>query len=380
MKLIKRSLTVLICIFCVNMWTGAQTAFSAMSNYDLEHKINELNERLEKAEKTGVPGKLGEWLDCVTLSGAIELDYSYTDPRDVENKNSDSTSDLNIGAAELGLEVCFHEYVTGNFILKGENLDDDDRVFWDEATITIQKEGFPLYFVGGKRGQPFGVFESHLISDTITQDCYEIAKTGATIGFVPGILGLDISATVYRGDTLIEHLDEAEVGADVVVPDNDDVSSFIANVTVEPAEGLFLSAYWDSEPGNDERNETLGGTAHYEFWKVALDAEYIGAKKREKIAGEEHKESAWFAAAAFQVTDPLEIAVRYGAFNYDLDGDQDGHLENRYSVGVSYILFEKNDFATTLMLEYRKSNYENETGVTVEDAVNEVFAKLAIEF
>ena len=50
MKLIKRSLTVLICIFCVSMWIGAQAAFSAMSNYDLEHKINELNERLEKAE------------------------------------------------------------------------------------------------------------------------------------------------------------------------------------------------------------------------------------------------------------------------------------------------------------------------------------------
>ena len=362
------------------MWIGAQATFSAMSNYDLEHKINELNERLEKAEESGGSGKFGEWLDCVTLSGAIELDYSYTDPRDVKDKNSDSSSDLNIGAAELGLEVCFHEYVTGNFILKSEDLDDDDKIFWDEATITIQKEGFPLYFVGGKRGQPFGVFESHLISDTITQDCYEIAKTGATIGFVPGILGLDISATVYRGDTLIEHLDEAEVGAEVVIPDNDDVSSFIANITMEPAEGLLLSAYWDSEPGNDERNETLGGTVHYEFWKVTLDAEYIGATKREKIVSKEHKESAWFAAAAFQVIDPLEIAVRYGAFNDDVDGDQDGHLENRYSVGANYTLFEKNDFATTFMLEYRRSNYENETGVIVEDTANEVFAKLAIEF
>ncbi|MEA3471575.1 MAG: porin, partial [Thermodesulfobacteriota bacterium] len=273
-----------------------------------------------------------------------------------------------------------HEWVTGNFVLKGENLDNNDRVFWDEATITIQKEGFPLYFVGGHRGQPFGVFNSHLISDTITKDCYEIAKTGATIGFVPGILGLDISATVHRGDTLIEHLDEAEVGAEVVIPDNDDVSSFIANITMEPAEGLLLSAYWDSEPGNDERNETLGGTVHYEFWKVTLDAEYIGATKREKTGGKEHKESAWFAAAAFQVIDPLEIAVRYGAFNDDVDGDQDGHLENRYSVGARYTLFEKDDFTTSFMLEYRKSNYENEACVTVKNTVNEVFAKLAIEF
>ncbi len=32
------------------------------------------------------------------------------------------------------------------------------------------------------------------------------------------------------------------------------------------------------------------------------------------------------------------------------------------------------------MLECRKSNFENEVGVTVEDTVNEIFAKLAIEF
>ena len=53
---------------------------------------------------------------------------------------------------------------------------------------------------------------------------------------------------------------------------------------------------------------------------------------------------------------------------------------NIYSTGASYTLFEKDDFATTLMIEYRKSNYENESGVTVENTATEVFAKLAIEF
>jgi len=350
-----------------------------MSNYDLEHKINELNERLENAEGGST---LGEWLNHVTLSGAIELDYSYTDPRDVADATSDSTSDLDIGAVELGAEVQFHEYVTGNIIFKGEALDgDDDRVFCDEATITIQKEGFPLYFAGGRGGQPFGVFESHLINDTITQDCYEVAKTGATLGFVPGMLGLDISMSVYKGDALIEHLGEAEVGAAVLLPDNDDVSSCIVNVTMEPVEGLLLAAYWDSEPGEYERNETAGGTIHFELERITLDAEYIGAVNRDREPGnEEYKESAWFASAAIQLADPLEIALRYESFNDDIDGNQDGHLENRYSVGANYTLFEKDPFAATLMLEYRRSNYENENGVTVEDTVNEAFAKLAFEF
>ncbi len=348
---------------------------------DLYERIEQLEEVTQKQEKES-PGVLGALGEHIGISGAIELDYSHTNPGDITDQNSDSTSDLDIGTVELGVEVQFHEYVTGNFILKGEGLDgDDDRVFWDEATITIQNDEFPIYFVGGKRGQPFGVFESHLISDPITQDCYEVAKTGATFGFTPGLLGLGISMTVYKGDTLIEHLDEAGVGAGVIVPDNDDVSSYIVNVTIEPMEGLLLSAYWDSEPGENERNETAGGTIHFEFERVTLDAEYIGAIKRDKEPGEEEcKESAWFAAAAFQVVDPLEIALRYESFEDDIDGDQDEHLDNRYSIGASYTLFEKDPFAATLMFEYRRSNYEKAISSTVQDEVDEVFAKLAFEF
>ena len=119
-----------------------------MSSYELEQEIKVLKEKIE------AKGILGGFSDKLTFSGAIELDYSYADDSDIgDNTVNDTTSDLDIGTVELGLEVAFHEYVTGNFILKGEALDtDNDRVFWDEATITIQKEGFPLYFVGGKRG------------------------------------------------------------------------------------------------------------------------------------------------------------------------------------------------------------------------------------
>ena len=386
MKLIKKSLVIFIGIFCVSLWIGTQAAFSAMSNYDLEQKVNELTERLEKTEKSSESGDLGKWLQNVSLSGAIELDYSYMDPRDITDKNSDSTSNLDIGTVEFGAEVKFHEWVTGNFVLKGEDLDEDDRVFWDEATITIQHEGFPLYFVGGHRTQPFGVFESHLINDTITQDCYEIVKSGATLGFTYDPIGLDISATVYKGEVLADKLTEAGYGWERDPNPNpdptDDVSSYIFNVSIAPIEGLSFSAYFDSETGQGNRNETAGGTIGYQIGIFTFDAEYIAALEREKnaTANKEYKESAWFGAVACQVIDPLEIAVRYEAFEDDIDGDQDGHLENRYSIGANYTLFEKDDFVTTLMLEYRRSSYEKAAGSTAQDEVDEVFAKLALEF
>ena len=381
MKVIKIGI-VIVSVFCITMLIGRQVAFSQeMSNYELEQEIKALKEKIEGTSDLS---------DRLTFSGAIELDYSYADDSDIEdNTVDDSTSDLDIGTVELGIEVAFHQYVTGNFILKGEDLDtDDDRIFWDEATIAIQKEEFPIYFVGGKRGQPFGVFESHLINDPITQDCYEIAKTGATIGYTAEHLGLDISATIYRGEVLMAQLVEAGYGFErnnsPTYAETDDLSAYIGNITISPIEALMLSAYYNSEPGDRERNETAGLTVHYEIGMFTLDAEYIAALSREKnfTDNEDYKESAWFGAVAFQVMDPLEIAARYEAFDDDIGGEQDGHLEDRYSIGFTYTLFEKDDFATNLMGEYRVSNFEVESGNPngVDDKLNEAFLRLAIEF
>jgi hypothetical protein len=374
-------------LFCL-VFLGYSPVFAWDANSELEglkERIEQLEKKIEKQEEK-TEGLLDRISENITFSGAIELDYSYADPRSIEDKDhDDSTSDLDVGTVEFGAEVKFHEWVTGNFLLKGEELDgDDDRVFWDEVTITIQKEGFPLYFVGGKRTQPFGVFNTHTINDPITQDCYEICKSGATLGFTYDPIGLDISATVYKGEELMGHLEEAEYGNERNTAggyeETDDVSSWIGNITIAPVEGLTLAAYFDSETGDGDNNETAGGMFEYQIGVFTIDAEYIGAINREdKGDGEEHKESAWLGAVACQVMDPLEIALRYEGYDDDISGDQDGHLEDRYILGVNYTLFEKDDFATTLMLEYRRSNYEKESG-NADDEMDEVFARLAIEF
>jgi hypothetical protein len=345
MKLIK-VLVIFVSICSLGMLIGIHPVFSqGMSNYELEQEIKALKEKIEGASVLS---------DKLTFSGAIELDYSYADDSNTgDNTVNDSTSDLDIGTVELGIEAAFHEYVTGTFILKGENLDTDSNTFWDEATISIQKEEFPIYFVGGKRGQPFGVFESHLINDPITQDCYEIAKTGATIGYTAEPLGVDISATIYKGEALMAHLVEAGYGFErnnsPTYAETDDVSSYIGNITISPIEALTVAAFYDSEPGDGERNTTAGVMFHYEISNITLDTEYITALKREKhfTDNKRYKESAWFMAVAFQAMEPLEIAARYEAFDDDITGEQDGHLTDRYSIGFTYTLFENDSFAPT---------------------------------
>ncbi len=376
-------LLTVVCVVCSVALAVVPPAIGAMSNDALAQKVMEIEQKIEKGASAGLAAA---WLDKISISGALELDFSYTDPRNLNDADSDSSSEFDIGTAELGLEVKFNEWVTGNVTLKGENLDQDDRVFWDETMITIQKERFPLYFVGGKRTQPFGVFNSHFINDPITQDCYEIVKTGATIGLTHAVGGLDVSATIYKGEVLADKVSAAAYGwtrdPDPNPDPTDDVNSYVLNLSMAPLEGLSLSVYFDSEPGQQDRNTTVGGSIAYQAGMVTFDAEYIAAVARElhTTDGREYKESAWFAALAFQVTDPLEIAVRYEAFDDDIDGDQDGHLENRSSLGANYRLFEKGDFATTLMIEYRRSNYEKAAGSAAQDTADEVFARLAFEF
>ncbi|PIU84680.1 MAG: hypothetical protein COS67_11945, partial [Deltaproteobacteria bacterium CG06_land_8_20_14_3_00_44_19] len=88
----------------------------------------------------------------------------------------------------------------------------------------------------------------------------------------------------------------------------------------------------------------------------------------------------WFGAVALQVAEPLELAARYEGFDDDRDANQDGTLKDRYSIGANYTLFKKDNFSTTIMAEYRRSNYEKASGSAYDDKLDEFFVRLAIAF
>jgi hypothetical protein len=355
----------------------------------LAESIAELEKRVEALEKQPPSGSdtLGQISDRLTLFGTIELDYSYADDGDLsDNTSNQSSSDLDIGTIELGLAANLQEYVSAVVLLKGEQLDSDNNVFWDEVFFTIQKQEFPAYFVGGKRYQPFGIFESLFINDPVTCDLYEINATGATFGATFEPFEIDISATLYKGETLRQRVEGAGYGAGrdntPGYTDSDDVNSYILSMSISPVENLSFSAYFDSEPGDDDRNDTAGISAHYEIAGFILDGEYIGAINREKhyTDNQEYKETAWFVSLGYQILNPLLVAIRYESFDDGQSGDQDEHLDYRYSLGLTYTLFENDTFACNLLGEYRKSEYELSPGGSADDNLNEFFARIAIEF
>ena len=359
------SIAALACFLCV----GTTTGFAA-SNADLERRIEALEGK-----------SLAALSQRITFSGAIELDFTY------DEESPDNRSDLSVGCVELGLEAQLHDYVTANLLLNGENLDDDGEVSWDEVFFTISKDGFPVYFNGGKRCQPFGVFESLFINDPITQELYEINDTGVTLGFAQeNIMGLDLSFTLYKGTPLFGQIADNEgawesnpyAGAIPVVnaKETDEANSYIVSASLSPIEGLSFGLFYNSEPGNGDRNTTAGAMVHFEMAGFIADAEYIGALEREKVNNKEYKENAWTVSLGYQVMEPLLVAARYEAF----DGDQDkaGDLESRYSLGATYTLFANDTFACNLLGEYRHSDIDAAAGD--DDTADEYAARLAIEF
>ena len=76
---------------------------------------------------------------------------------------------------------------------------------------------------------------------------------------------------------------------------------------------------FNSEPGDTVRNDTIGGSLHWEFVGFIADSEYITVLNREKhlTDNREYKEKAWFVSLGYQIIDPLLLTVRYKDFSAD---------------------------------------------------------------
>ncbi len=336
----------------------------------------------EETEGTQIFSRLP--VEKVTLGGFIDLDYDYYDVSDVSDKDSGSTSDLGLGSAELELKVFFNKWVKSKVVVTADDVgkeDGDKKIKLDEAIFTMKCPWVPLYFTGGLTTLPFGVFEDRLIIAPITEDLYELDTVGATLGFAPDFYGLDISITVYEGEEIIENLNDFDTHEfRSNRQEGDDVSSFIANVTLEPVEDMLsLSVFYDSEPGDGDRNQTIGGAFTLDVWKFSLDAEYITALEREKGEnGEENKDSAWVVGLAFRPLEsvPLEFVTRYEDFDDDQSGGQDEVLDYRYVAGFSYKFLKW----ATFFFEYDYWKYERESGSDAADHVNSLHFRIGLAF
>ncbi|NOY39965.1 MAG: LbtU family siderophore porin [Nitrospirae bacterium] len=359
-----------------------------------------------------------EMSDRVVIEGAIEGEYRWMKHREVTARDSDSTSDLYLRTIELGIGVKLTDWIIASAVFNSEWIGDDvnagdEMLTVDEAVITLQKEDAPFYIVAGKRTQPFGLFESHLITDPMTQDGYETKRAGITAGYA-GPAGADLSLTVYKGEEQMNHLFESGLFDTEAVSRTDaadDVGSFIVSVYAEPVEeALTLFAGYLSEPGAERRNETLnlGFNLVLPFLEnLRVDGEYMKAIKRERYTGadREFKEGVLSLSAAYEfvlrkreviggglfeerrahiISEPLEVSLRYEYF--DDDGFADSlnawSVKDRYSAGARYSFYndEASGLNAFLSVEYRHTGLRVDSPADMEEANDEIYARMGVNF
>jgi hypothetical protein len=357
--------------------------------------------------------------DRIVLSGTLEGQMRYIRFANSAQASSDAASDLYLRILEIGIETSFSNWLAAIAILNSEWIGDyvnagDERLTVDEIHFDIEPASVPLYFVFGKRTQPFGVFESNLISDPMTQDAHETKKVAATIG-CRGPFGVEASFTAYKGSEGMDHLFQAKLFDTTVVGRNsleiDNVGSWIASITVAPFhDSLTVFASFASEPGALRRNMTIdaGLSLKIPFLPhVTIDGEYMKALRRERYAdaGREYHEGVlalsltysfvlkrgmiesrglYKARKAYRRSHPVMVALRFERFDDDSLTRELGawSIKDRYLGGGRYTIFEQGSVSAYLGLEYRRTRYRYPLGAggAIRDRNDELYLNGGLDF
>lgn len=326
---------------------------------------------------------------AVGLQGTLEGDLRWLQHVDLAQPDSRPASDLYVRRLELAVNGTLTDWAEAFFVLATEYLGDaeslgDGKMTLDEGHLNLRRDGVLPYAVIGIRTQPFGLFETHFATDPMTQDAYEVRRTGLTAG-LGGPRDLDVSLTGYAGTEQLDHLFQSglfDTSAIRRTPaDVRNVESYIVSESVSALpEHLTLFGAYLSEPGAGHRNATLdvGFTFAAFHSGFIVDGEYVQAFARERYVGlpRAFLEGVLSATISYQfaprlrrrlgggnfrarrshiLSNPFEIAVRYEHFDDDGMSGEVGvwSVRDKYSIGGRYTFHQKGETTLYAQGEYR---------------------------
>jgi hypothetical protein len=223
-------------------------------------------------------------------------------------------------------------------------------------------------------------------------------KRPATLGSKFPFAGLDVSATVYQGETQIGRLFEANLfDASVITrttsagfrKERDNLRSFNLTASVTPLTEFTLGLGYLSEPGDSRRNQTGAVWGRWNFGDVLAHAEYVHALARERfwnsnsgaLLDDGVEERVLTAGLAYKLLPDLTLAGRYERFWDDGLGAKAAiwSAAHRFSVGGAYTLWKREGFTVQAGLEYRGTDIEPR-GTAAIDWRNELFGRLLLSY
>ncbi|MFM1892437.1 MAG: hypothetical protein RLZ44_1514 [Pseudomonadota bacterium] len=165
----------------------------------LEQRVQSQDEAIrakdrELAElRQGTTGDAGGgWAERIEIGGVVEVEASYFSP-----DQGDAESDITLATAELVIGARVTEWVSAEVALLYED-DGESGLDVDVAQVTVAPPEGPWFVTAGQFYQPFGVFDSNMVSDPLTLELGEIRESAVAVGFEHN--GFAGSVYVFNGD------------------------------------------------------------------------------------------------------------------------------------------------------------------------------------
>jgi hypothetical protein len=302
------------------------------------------------------PGEERE-LEGLALGNGVSVAALVEVEGRVGEEGGEEVSDITLATFALDIDADLADGIRGHVLLLWEE-DDTEPVDLDEATITLgATAAMSGYLTAGKMYVPFGVFQSHFVSDPLVLELAETRKTALLAGW--GGTVLTCETAVFSG----------------ALPDGDDaVDNVLFAAGISPLDAVRIGACWISDIGESGMLQELvedrmhaspeldydgvpgmGASLSVSVAAVVLDMEYIAATKDFAVGvlGDESlTPAAWNVELALHVGARWEVAAK-------VEGSRDvpDFPETQYGVAASIALRESLTFAA----EYLHAEYGDGT-------------------
>ena len=254
----------------------------------LEQRITELESKIASTNES--------WYDTLSFSGLIEIQADYTNP-----DSGDSSSDLVVATAALGIEAILTENLSMTLALLYEEDDTDLEV--DVATLSYINSNNGLSFTLGQDYLPFGNYSTTLINDPLTLELGEARETTLVANYENG--QFTGAFYVFNGDQDEDDRDQLTNFGTRIVFTDDQVTvgiDYISNLA--DSDSLQEGDY-----GLGSGEDVVDGTSVYSKFtieSVQFFVEHLRALDKFAVDGNNSEPTATH----------VEIAYAMGAFTY----------------------------------------------------------------
>ena len=299
----------------------------------------------------------------LNISGTLEVE-GYG-----ERVSGKTTSEFVLATFETRLERQLSKQVFAHAALLFEE-DGDNELLVDEAFITYKALNSPWYVKAGRFTQPFGWFESGMISDPLT---LELGETKHHAALLLGTESEQLSASfgMFRGDVQYDNTTSIDSFVAAVATNftlaKEMLGTLGASFTNNMGDTDGLQDLFDDGAGNLVGTEKVSGYSFYGSLAqgaLTLRAEYVAAANSfvdGTLAG--LKPSASNVEVSYAVREGVDVTARYGSGS-DMD------IANQYGAALACTV----DGAATLGVEYLHNSMD---GAADADRVT---VQLAVEF